>query len=53
MTTLDFIMRMFAGESVNLLVRSLIVFMMRCLEFNIPSVSSISVNKESSSKALP
>ena len=54
MTTLDFIVRMFAGESGNLLVESLIVSTVRGLEFNIPSVSTVSVNsKDSSSKALP
>ena len=53
MTTLDFKLRMFAGESGNSLVGSLIVSTVKGLEFNIPSVSIISVNKESSSKALP
>ena len=53
MTTLDFIVRMFAGESSNLLVGSLIVSTVRGLEFNIPSVSIISINKDSSSKTLP
>ena len=50
MTTLDFIVRMFAGESGNLLVGSLIVSTVRGLELNIPSVSTISVSKDSSSK---
>ena len=53
MTTLDFIVRMFAGESGNLLVGSLIVPTVRGLGFYIPSVSTISVNKDSSSKVLP
>ena len=52
MTTLDFVLRMFAGESGNLLVGSLIVSTVRGLEFNIPSVSNIIVSKDSSSKAL-
>ena len=53
MTTLDFVLRMFAGEIGNLLVGSLIVSTVRGLEFNIPSVSNIIVSKDSSSKALP
>ena len=53
MTTLDFIVKIFTDESGNLLVGSLIVSTVRGLEFNIPSVSTISVNKDSSSKALP
>ena len=54
MTTLDFKVRMFAGESGNSLEESLIISTVRGLEFNIPSVSTISVNsKDSSSKALP
>ena len=53
MATLEFILRMLAGESGNSLVGSLIVSTVRGLEFNIPSVSTISVNKDSSSKALP
>ena len=41
---------MFAGESDNLLVGPLIVSSVRGLEFDIPSVSIISVNKDSSSR---
>ena len=52
MTTLDFIVRMFASESGNLLVGSLIVSTVRGPEFNIPSASTISVSKESLSKVL-
>ena len=44
MTTFDFIVEMFAGETANSLVGSLIVSIVRGLEFNIPSVSTISIN---------
>ena len=40
MTTLDFIVNMFAGESGNSLVESLIVSTVIGLEFNIPSGST-------------
>ena len=52
MMTFDFIVKMFAGESGNSLVGSLIVSTVRGLEFNIPSVSTISVNNDFSSKAF-
>ena len=52
MTILDFMVRIFAGESGNSLVGSLIVSTERYLEFNISSVSTISVSKDSWSKVF-